>query len=228
MLCHVRWAATVALLAAAPVWAADAKYSVKTAKTAVPKEIKGPVAKVLSDRSVQVQDAKGKLVCELWLRKEVPAKAAAAQAKNGLTYQELEETTLLGAVRFVQPGSDYRKQKIKPGVYTLRLGLQPMDGDHMGTAPYPEFCLVVPADQDEKPDPYKDPKELQDLSTQATGTSHPGIFLLFPTPKAEDTPKLEDKGDGHWVLTWKGDVKANGKKTYLGVGLTLFGHSAAQ
>ena len=30
--------------------------------------------------------------------------------------------------------------------------MQPMDGDHMGTAPYNEFCLLIPADKDKKPD----------------------------------------------------------------------------
>ena len=37
-------------------------------------------------------------------------------------------------------------------VYTLRLAYQPMDGDHMGTAPYSEFCLLVGAEMDTKPD----------------------------------------------------------------------------
>ena len=37
---------------------------------------------------------------------------------------------------------------VPPGVYTLRLGYQPQDGDHMGTAPHSEFCLACPAAED--------------------------------------------------------------------------------
>src|SRR5205807_6737297 len=103
---------------------------------------KEPIAKLLTDRSIQLLDQKGTPLCELWFRKEVPAKATPEQIKNGLTYRELDETTLLGAIRIDQLMTDYRKQKIKPGVYTLRLGFQPMDGDHMGTAPYNELGLV--------------------------------------------------------------------------------------
>src|SRR5689334_24346852 len=134
MLRTTPWVLAAALLAAAPSRGVDA-YSVKTAPTPAPKELKGPVAKVLGDGSVQFLDAKGDLIGELWFRKEVPAKATPAQLKTSLTYRQLEETTLLGAVRFARPVTDYRKQKINPGVYTLRLGFQPMDGDHTGTAP---------------------------------------------------------------------------------------------
>ena len=47
---------------------------------------------------------------------------------------------MVGAVQFPEVWKDYRKQKIKAGVYTLRIGVQPEDGDHMGTAPFNEFC----------------------------------------------------------------------------------------
>src|SRR5262249_28431132 len=132
-----------------PVLAVEAKYTIKTTKNAPPKELKEPIRKLLDEQSVQMLDDKGTVYCEVWFRKDVPAMATAAQVKNGLTFRDnLKETTILGAVQFAQEAKDYRKQKIKAGVYTLRLGFQPMDGDHMGTAPNPEFCLLVPADDD--------------------------------------------------------------------------------
>ena len=99
---------------------------------------------LLSDKCVQLLDPKGELLVEVWFRKAWPAKATEAQIKNGLTYAEIPETTLVGALRVVKQWTDYRKQKIKPGVYTLRIAHQPMDGDHMGTAPYSDFCLTFP------------------------------------------------------------------------------------
>src|SRR5581483_8878827 len=106
---------------------------------------------------------------QVWFRKEIPAKATPEQLKSGLSYREVEETTLFGAMKVEQQYSDYRRQKIRPGVYTLRLGYQLMDGDHMGTAPYAEFCLLVPAARDESPGPMKEPKLLHERSTRASG-----------------------------------------------------------
>src|SRR5262249_48363776 len=104
---------------------------------------------------------------------------------------------------------------------------QPSDGDHMGTAPYKEFCLLVPADEDKNPAPMKDAKELQEASTKATGTSHPGVFLLMPVKDAGDTAKLVSMPNNHWVLTVKQAIMAKDSKGTLNIGLTLIGVSAA-
>jgi hypothetical protein len=223
----IRGAVFLLLLLPGSIQAADAKYSIKAATTPAPKELSEPISKLLSDQSVQLLDSKGAVLAELWFRKQIPSKAGPDQAKKGLTYRDLDEGTLLGAIRCVQPLADYRKQKIKPGIYTLRLGFQPMNGDHMGTAPYPEFCIVTPAGEDKKPDTM-DPKELFELSTKATMTSHPGIFLLFPNEKPKDKPELVAKEQDHWVLNLKEEVSAGGIKAPLGFALTLIGHSAAE
>jgi len=224
----IRWAVTAALLAAGTAWAAEGNYSAKTVKTPVPKEIQEDIAKQLSDQAVQLLDGKGTLLAEVWLRKELPAQATPAQLKKGLTYRQIRETTLLGAIRFDQPGSDYRKQKIKPGVYTLRLGFQPRDGDHMGTAPYPDFCLVVRASDDKQAGPLKNAKQLQELSNQATETSHPGVFLLFPNRQPADTAKVIGKANGHWMISLKAPAAVGGEKGTLGLGLVLIGHTSAE
>src|SRR5262249_20716978 len=153
------------------------------------------------ERSVQLLDGKGDVLVEVWLRQAVPAKATEAQVKNGLTYREIPESTLLGAVRVVKQSTDYRKQKVPPGVYTLRLGYQPQDGDPMGTAPYNEFGLLCPAAED-KSDELLETKALAELSAKTT-SNHPGVWLLFPGDKGVTDPKLVDKGDGHQVLMFQ-------------------------
>ncbi len=211
------------LLTAAFTRAAD--YSIKTTETAPPTELGEDVRKLLDTKGVQLLDAKGDLLAELWFRKEVPSKATPEQVKNGLTYRELEQTTLMGAMHVVKQITDYRKQPIKPGVYTLRLGFQPQDGDHMGTAAYSEFLLACPAAEDKKPDTMP-PMALQELSKKATGGGHPGVFLLFPCGKdAGDAPKLVDKGEGHRVLFLKEAINAGGTNGTIGVGMTLIGNS---
>jgi hypothetical protein len=221
----LRTLASVAVLGAAALAAPAASYSAKVAdRTPPPKELAEPVRALLAERSLQFLDGKGEVLAELWVRKEVPAKATEAQVKGGLTYREVPETTLLGAVRFPKPISDYRKQKVPAGVYTLRLAIQPMDGDHMGTAPYNEFLLASPAVDDKSTGPLE-PKALQEMSAKVTN-SHPAVFLLFPARDAGE-PRAVDKGDGHWILQYKQDVDAAGKKAALGVGLVLVGASSA-
>jgi hypothetical protein len=221
-----RGAAMLALLAVAATAHAQAKYTIKEAKTDPPKELKPAVAKLLDDNAVQLLDAKDAVVCEVWFRKEVPAKATPEQVKNGLTLREIPETTVLGALRVHKTMTDYRKQKIKAGVYTLRLAYQPADGDHMGTAPNNEFCLPVAADDDKDAELMK-PKALHETSAKVAGGNHPAVLLLLPLQaKAPDAAKLEKMTDD-WVLTRPVEVKAGEAKAKIGLVLTLVGVSTA-
>jgi hypothetical protein len=215
-------AAALLLVAAAP---ASADYSIKVVTAPPPKELAAAVGKLLGDQCVQFLDGKGELLAEVWMRKDVPAKATEAQVKNGLTLREIPETTLVGALRAAKALSDYRKQKVPPGVYTLRLGFQPQDGDHMGTAPFSEFVLVSPAADDDGV-PTMKPRALFEMSVKATG-AHAGVFVLFPGKDAGDEPKVADKGDGHWAVVLKMHVAVGDLKTTIGIALTLVGTSPA-
>jgi len=220
---RLRPAALLLVLTAAPLRAAD-PFTVKTVTAPPPKEAPEAVRKVLGDQCVQLTDTKGGVAVEFWARKEVPAKATEVQIKNGLTYREIPETTLLGLVRVNRPWTDYRKQKVPPGVYTLRLAYQPMDGDHMGTAPYSEFALLSPAAEDKGQDTM-DVKALHDLSAKTTN-SHPAVYLLFPGKDAGE-PKLVNKGEGHWTLSYKQPVTAGGTKASIEIAWTVVGAAAS-
>ena len=218
--------AATALLGGLPA-AAPAQYSVKEAAAAPPKELNESIRKLLHERAVQLRDAKDALLCEVWFRKEVPGKATPEQVKNGLTYRELPETTLLGVLKVTETLVDYRKQKIKAGVYTLRLGIQLMDGDHMGTSPYNEFALLSPAAEDKAPD-QMDVKELHELSGKATGRKHPGLMLLFPNKTAAEAPAMEAKPKDHVVLSYRVPATAAGQKANLGFSLVVVGVTMAE
>jgi hypothetical protein len=218
-------AVTLLALVSGLAAAAPAPFTVKVIDgTPPPKELAEPIRKLLSERAIQLVDAKGELTLELWFRTELPTKATDAQVQNGLTYREIPESTIVGAVRVARQFIDFRKQKIKPGVYTMRLGFQPMDGDHMGTAPFSEFCLLSPAAEDKSAEALET-KPLQELSGKTTGT-HPGVMLLFPAKDAAE-PKLVDKGEGNWVLEFKQNASASGKKATLGIAVTVAGVSPA-
>jgi hypothetical protein len=219
-----KWGAAVFLVVlTGAASAAPAPFTIKVVDgSPPPKELAAPIQKLLGERCIHVVDTKGELTLELWFCKELPSKATEAQVKNGLTYREIAESTVVGAVRVAKQFIDFRKQKIKPGVYTLRLGFQPMDGDHMGTAPYSEFCLLSPAVEDKSADTMET-KALQEMAAKTTG-NHPGVMLLFPAKDA-GAPTLVDKGEGNWAVQFKQDVSAAGMKAALGIALTVFGVS---
>jgi hypothetical protein len=201
----------------------DKKFSIKAASTNPPKELDESIRKLLSNSTVQFFDPAGKLVCELWLARELPAQATAEQVKSGITYRELKETQLIGAVRFDQGWQDYRKQKIKPGVFTLRLGWQPQDGDHSGKSEFTEFLVLSAAARDQKPD-LMAPKSLQEMSGKTLNTGHPGVFMLFPNSKP-GKPVIESRPRDHWVVNVGCPVQANGVRGMLGFGITLVGEA---
>jgi hypothetical protein len=220
-------AVATGLFAAAVAAAADPTFTVKVADADPPKELADAVRAVLDGKSMSVSDDKSKLICTVWACKAVETKATTDQAKAGLKYAHVEQTTLVGAVRFPEEWKDYRKQKIKAGVYTLRIGIQPEDGDHQGTAPFNEFCLLSPADQDKKPDAIE-PKELHELSTKSTTRKHPGVMLLFPNKTPAEKPAVETKPKDHWVLSYRVPATAGGEKGFLGFSLVVFGATMAE
>src|SRR5262245_14157000 len=217
----------ICLLASTAARADDPKFTLKSEKAEPPKDLNDSFSALLSDQSVQLLDDKGGAFATFWFRKAIPCKAAPEQVKNGLTYREIPQTSLVGVVQFSQAWVDFRKQKIPPGTYTLRLGFQPMDGDHQGTAPYGEFCLLVPVAKDEKPDTLE-AKALHELSAFATGGTHPGVMLLFPNNKPEDEPKLTSKPNAVVVLNVKRPIDADGKATSLGFGFVVAGVTTQQ
>jgi hypothetical protein len=222
MFSTLRWV-LAAFIFLGPATLARAQYSVKSVKAEPPPEVNASLRKQIGDDSVQFLDGKGQVICQLWFSKAIPSDATPEQIKNGLTYRELKETAVMGVVKFDQGWTDYRKQKIKTGVYTLRLGFQPMDGDHMGTSPYQEFTLLVAAGKDSKPGTMET-KSLVEMSTATMGTSHPGVLMLAPNAKPSPMPQLAKRENNHWVLNTQAGVAAAGQPV-IGVGLNLVGNA---
>ena len=84
--------------------------------------------------------AKGNTYAEFWLRKTIPASGKPTGPRGAVLYPILAEGELLGALRFPGEGHDYRDQTIAQGVYTLRYGLQPVNGDHLGVSPFRDYA----------------------------------------------------------------------------------------
>ena len=137
--------------------------------------------------------------CEIWFRKSIPTGAKSA---DGAIVFPIAQGTLIGIFRFPATGADRRGQTIKPGVYTLRYGIQPVDGAHVGVAPQRDFALLTPIADDADPNamPAFDP--LVQMSRKASGTPHPAV-LSIETPSDSTFPAITKEGDHDWVLNVK-------------------------
>ncbi len=111
---------------------------------------------------------------------------------------EVPEGSLVGAVRVTGPFKEIRGKTVKGGVYTLRFGLQPQNGDHLGASPYREYLLLSPAavDTSETALGFDGTVAIAKLTT---GTSHPATLSLDPpvstaTPLSTYTSELDHQG----------------------------------
>ncbi len=136
-------------------------------------------------------------VCELWLRKNVPAQPK--KDSQDVIYTQLAESTFVSVLHFPKTGSDFRGQAIPAGFYTLRYALIPNDGNHLGVAPNRDFLLLLPVASDADPNASFKFQDLVALSRTATGTKHPGPLSL--AQPAGTAPALSKDDQDHWIFS---------------------------
>ena len=204
--------------------AAPPKLTVAHEKADLPADVAEPLRKLFPAECERLT-GDGDTIAEFWFRAAWPTTATAEQAKNGLTYRELTEGGLLGVARFAKAFTDYRKQEIPAGVYTLRLAIQPDVGDHKETAPHTEFLLLSPSAKDISEDAL-DAKALQKLSATLTGGDHPAVMLLFPHTGQPGDAKLATQKDGATTLNVVRPVVVGDVKATFGLAVVVAGHSA--
>ena len=212
-----------AALLAAPLPAQE--FSVALLSEAPPEETAAAVRAVLPDEAVRVGSADGPLM-DLWFRQRVPVKSGSGFS-SGVAYPQLAEGDLLGLMRLHRPHADYRNQRIAPGVYTLRVGLHPVDGSHMGVALNRDFLLLTRAEDDPTPAQIS-PNELIERSRRASGMGHPSVWSLAEEEDEPDSlPGLVHWEDEQfWMLYVElhasGEVEGNGR---LLIVLVVAGHA---
>ncbi len=217
-----RYAALALLLLPAAVAARqDAPFSAKSESLDPPAALAEPVRAALTKDALVVR-AGDAVVMRVWFRDPIPVKATPEQLANGVTYREIPEGALVGAIEFPKAFTDFRKQELAAGVYTLRFAVQPDIGDHTGTAPHPDFCLLSPAAKDKSADPMEK-KDLIELSSTVNEGKHPAVLLLFPNFDKAAGVTVVGKGDGVWVATTRRAVAADGAKATLGFAVTVAG-----
>jgi hypothetical protein len=164
-----------------PAALAQEPYKLEASKEVPPAALAGAIKETLAAECYRIVDDQGKSYAELWLRKAVPAKGKPAGPQGAVLFPVLAEGELLGALRFTGEGHDYRDQTIAQGVYTIRYGLQPVNGDHLGVSTYRDYALLVPAAKD-KALANLPPKRLEEQSAESAGTNHPAVLMLLAAP----------------------------------------------
>jgi hypothetical protein len=139
--------------------------------------------------------ADGSVVCEIWMRKSVPARAKTDVA--GAIYTAIQDSAAIGVISFPKGGTDFRGQAIKPGAYVLRYALHPTDGNHMGISPVRDFLLLVPVGSDQNVDAQFKFEELIKMSTKASGTNHAAPLSLVSTEAVSAFPAVFENEHGH-------------------------------
>lgn len=192
---------------------AQESYKVERLDKPAPKTVSAAIVGTLEKTEYKILDESGKPFVEIWLRKEIPASTKPAGPKGPIQFPFLAEGEVLGVLEFAEEGHDNRDQPIAKGTYTIRYGLQPVNGDHLGVSPSRDYALLLPAakDQDLKPLARK---ALETESAEAAGTSHPAVFyLIAPSrPASKLVPNMiRDMEKGLWSVVVPLRVKAKGE-----------------
>lgn len=220
------WLASVLTVCVATTLMASEPHKMETFKSPPPKGLSEKIAAQLDENAVRIIGPNGP-VCEIWLVKEVETKD---DFKPTLTIKyPFTSGQLLGAVRLPTAGAalDFRGQELAAGVYTLRYGLQPQDGNHLGSSDTSDFGLACSAELDQDPAPVAKVPDLFKLSAKAAGSAHPAIFQMVPPPAEpyKETALKHNDDKDLWILRTNVHAKIKGKATDLPAQFVVVGTS---
>jgi hypothetical protein len=184
-----------------------------------PGEVAEPIRKILNNQAVSLADGDSPFF-QFWFRKELPL--AEQPAGGTLTLGTLQEGTVLGVLKVNSERYDFRDEEIPMGIYILRFGIQPEDGNHLGVAPTRTFALLVPAEADTQLEPVAH-EELMKAAAVINAASHPSSLNLQPVEKVDDAfPRLAELNDGqHKVILIQFPARLSGSSDAMTLTLAL-------
>ena len=219
------------LLNAAIAGFAQEAITIASLKGPPPQSIAAEIRNALIADGHRIQDKEGHTIADIWLRKGVPGSEKPAGPKGAIQFPFLADGELIGVLQFATEGHDYRDQPIAKGVYTMRYGLQPVNGDHLGVSTYRDYSLLLPASKDQSLTLVRR-KQLEERSAESAGTSHPAIFLLLEAPPESSKSGgsvIHDAEKNTWSVVVPLSVQVKGQPEPLAfpVRLIVIGVAAA-
>jgi len=192
-------------------------YKVENAGAPAAGQLPQSLQNALESQGAKVENGQGGTLLEVWFAKTVATNSSASSSSDYL-YPYLTEGEFLGVLHFSSPGADFRGQPIKPGFYTLRYGLIPQDGNHMGVNPTRDVLVLCPAAADTDLNADLKFDDLVKLSRLAAGTPHPA-FLVGAPVNGTTFPAVAKDDQDHWNL----QVKLHGSSGDLPFAFTVVG-----
>ena len=163
-----------------------------------PEDLVVDVRDHLAEGGTRVQN--GQAVLDFWWVSKLPA--TKDLGSDRLSWKMVQEGSLVGAVRISKAYKDIRGRTINAGVYTLRFGVQPADGDHLGISPYREFFLLSPASEDKSGLPISH-NDLVSLSMRSINISHPAVWSLDPPVTDDELLSVQPTDEGHTAVVFE-------------------------
>jgi len=219
------------LLCSSPIAvSAQESLKVQAVKQDPPSSLGPEIRRGLEGQAYRLQDEQGRDFARIWLRQATPGSEKPGGPKGAIQFPFFADGEILGVLEFAKEGHDYRDQPIAKGVYTMRYGLQPVNGDHLGVSTYRDYILLLPAAKDQSL-AATTRKQLEERSAEAAGTSHPAAFLLLMAPAgAKPDPAMHHDADKQtWgvILPLRLQLKGNGEPLVYPVQLVIVGAAAA-
>lgn len=221
---HMKFSLITLLCLVCPLASRAADYEVKTVDS-LPEGLPAAFAETLNKQGVSVEGAGG-VISQIWLGKSLPAKKGFSPSFS-IKYP-FSSGQFVGVLKVVQKKeyTDFRGQELAPGLYTLRYGLQPQDGNHLGTSVVRDFLLALPIGQDKSPKPLEDLDELFAQSSKSAGTTHPAIFAILGLKESPEKPALEYNEDrDYWMLNTSIEINSDGRPVPFPFQMVVVGHA---
>lgn len=202
---------------------ADAAHKLSTVQEP-PAGLPEKIAAAIEKTGYVVEGESGPVV-RIWLAKQIPLKpdfSPTLAVKYPLAPgQFVGVLQVTGKTTF----TDFRGQEIGEGLYTLRYGQQPMDGNHIGTSELRDFLLALPVKIDGEPAPIKIEDTLHTQSAKAAGSTHPAIYSLLPAEKTDKAKLTHDEDKDFWILSVTAEGRAGEKAVKLPLRIVVIGLS---
>jgi hypothetical protein len=199
------------------------EYKVEALKEGPPSAIAPEIRGVLNMQGYRVVDGQGKPFADIWLRTSIPASAKPAGPNGVIQFPFFQESELLGVIQLAAESHDYRDQAIPKGIYTMRYGLQPVNGDHLGVSPFRDYSLLLPSARD-KALAILPRKQLETQSAEAAGSSHPAVLFMLAA-KASASPAspsmMHDEEKNTWRLNVPLSVLVKGESAAVSVPVSI-------
>jgi hypothetical protein len=178
---------------------AGERFQLEALKEKAPEGTSEDLRGALQEGGWRVVGPDRKPYADLWLVRQLAT--APPKEELGVEFSHLEDGALLGVIRLHDEIRDYKGKPLRPGTFTLRRGIQPQDGDHLGSSDTRDFALLSPLKVDTKRQ-SRPTKEVVKMSVEASGTKHPSVlYLLKMFDEAKGLPRLVHDGEKScWIL----------------------------